>query len=269
MDAKKFDLLYLIGLVISLIGFFLLYVNKQVYLTGDFLYSLNEILTPLIVSIFIYGGIIIIVVELILTKDYNKLYELIIAYGGKALKYPITYFIIAFITITILSILLNGIYGISIVYMCVIASIIFVFVKTRNYTYLILSVFLVVIFIDGTIPYEIIDKVYFLFGSIGIFSYLYAIFLIGVTIYKYFKKLLKIEELYTMFDYTLLILLGLYFEMGTYIHSHGATFAEEWEVIKEPLFPLMTILILGYTTYVMYRMYSGGYLNNKKIKKVI
>lgn len=90
-NIKRIDIIYIIGFLIILIG---VYFNNLVVLSNHPLYTISSLFTPTVIQLFIWGGIAVIIGELILTKDIYKFQGLINIEFGSALLYVLLSIII-------------------------------------------------------------------------------------------------------------------------------------------------------------------------------
>ncbi len=247
MKNVKFNIIYVIGTMISLLGIFFYYISKNVYLSSDMLYPVSEIISLPLIIVFLVGGMVVIAFELFITKDYLLVKKQII----NSLEYKVSYVAISAFIVYIISLLLDGFYGVGIIYLYVLGAIIFVIVKSKKLPYLLLSLFYILMLIDGTISSSYIDKIkivliIILFGTLG-----FGLGMIGRYIYQRIIKK-KITNLTIIIDYWGMILLGVFFELTTSMSGTG----DVWRVNKNTLFPLASGLLLVYVVMMLSRNFN-------------
>lgn len=72
---KRIDVVYLLGLFISLIGY---YFKTTIFLNGDFFYGVSSFITPVIGNLMVFLGILIILIEFVVVKHYKHFYTYLI-----------------------------------------------------------------------------------------------------------------------------------------------------------------------------------------------
>jgi hypothetical protein len=254
--------IYILGVLITLIGVFLCYVSSNIYLEGDALYGVSKFANNYVILIFIIGGILVVLFELLISKDYQSLKANIINLANYLKQYRLTYLITIALLVFILSVLIDGIIGVAIVYLFVIASIIVVFVENKEVSYIILGVFMLFIFVDGTISYELVDRIWILFVIVLIGSLVYGLFLLGVFIHQKAQKSIN-KNYFRIIDYFMILILSIFFETGTYMSRQGATLGD-WSVEKKQWFFVASISIIAYCVFMVSRslsLHKKMYLN--------
>lgn len=254
-NIKNIDFIYVIGTFITLFGFISYYLDTKTYLMGDSLYKFTEMLTPIHIFTFIFGGIIVIIVEILINKDYPIIFEY--------LKKPMSLIVLLTLFVTMLSIFIPSYFGVLIVYLFVIGIIVLTAIINKNKKYIILITFLTIIFLDGSIFTEYIERIYYIALSILGILLIFIIYLIIDNIIKYKNRNIRDNDMYLLFDYVILAVMAVYFEAGTYISGHGLSATVEK---IDPYFNIMSLLINSYASFMLWRLWKEK--NNSNITKL-
>jgi hypothetical protein len=243
MKRVKIDIIYVLGLLITLTGFWFMYVNEQSYLTKDFLYPLQRALTPLVVNIFILGGMSTIIIEFLLAKDYH-------IFLSQQKEY--LYYIFGSILVFILALISPMQLGLSIIFFMIFGTINYVFYKTKRFEYIIILILLIISYVERIIPSELLNSIAYVLATFVISMIVYGLYLIGKCLYLLYQKKNNKGHLYLTIDYVSYILLGAFI-------GYQELFIYSW------------FLLLVYSNYLIFRISNAQQLNleTEEIKNTV
>lgn len=243
-DIAKNNIWYIIGLFLIGLGLLTHFLITQLFLEGDFFYFLRYYAEPYILWGFIGIGSAIILFHFTRSQVFKE--TLII------INQPISYFIMLSIVTTIISIILNGTFSIIFVAVYTIFCIILSIISSKNYIYLVVLASILILpiekinsLINGSFSLILFDIIFF--ASIGT-----ELYLIVSTVVKMLRKGIKRKELNLFFDFTAIFSLGIFF-FTTYSLR---TFGTGREILRDSRFPYASFLLIGYSTYMMFRFWK-------------
>ena len=179
---KKIDIIYLLGVILSLIGY---YFSKSVFIEGDFFYGLSTLVTGIIIPIFILGGILIIAIEFIITKHYLNVYDYFFKRKeNRVLGITILVCALAFI----LAQYVSTVFTFWLLYAILFVFIIFVLIIKTHISYIFLAPLLLGYFFMDLFVFINVEPHWILGDILVAYLALFVLGTFGLMVYKFFKK---------------------------------------------------------------------------------